>query len=64
MNRYTVRIKSTLDRVSDVTIAADGYSETFSTVKFWKRRWYFFRQTLHSFAKFRVISIIGDRGNE
>lgn len=64
MNRYTVRVRNAPGNVSDVTISADGYSETFDTVKFWKKRWLFFRKTLHSFAKFRVISVIGDRGNE
>lgn len=61
MNRYEVRFQDSLDRVWEVTVKADGISESADLVKFWRRCGPFgwFRYDAHFIAKDMFISAVG-----
>ena len=66
MNRYDVRFQSNDNRVWEVTLKADGISETDYLVKFWRRfgPWKLFRYTAHFINKDMLISVVGKPENK
>lgn len=61
MNRYDVTFQSDDGRVWQVTVRADGITESRDLVIFW-RGW--MRRRVHFIAKDALISVIADKDNK
>lgn len=64
MNKYKVLFESSDNRLFEVTVRADGISETHDLVVFWRRAFWFFRRNAHFIAKDAIISVIGESENK